>query len=669
MGTKKLSLSDLGEYKSQLDKLPAPVQKKIVVKKPPSAWQTPVGVRIPLQVLKLDDFSIGQNFNRSSYQEIFEWQNILVDFLKTQRLEDRLDEVEECLTSTRNREFETILKRLNNKQKLSWNDNAHQLAIQGEVAKLDDQRIRVVLEQVAYADNSWQSLYTELCQRTELLASEVDDGSGNRIKAIVTADFPWRVRVGGFQGFRERLLPVMHPIYGVPYIPASSIKGLVRSWAREHKESDIKHLLGYLEGSNASMAAVEFLDAFPTQPSLSSDVATPQWQWKGDLMAYGPAPHQLLSLQGLELKIGLTHTSRGKESDVLRVLKWLEKALLTTGLGSRSSAGYGVAKKVNNHFYSSEIQTIDERTYSFEIWSQGMYGSNPPAKSNNHRGEMEFRPSAIRGVLRYWFRAVALGLYSPTDCKQLEQTIFGSIDPKPVAGSVQVSAMIDQEEVDNGLHQIKGSIRLKSKNSNHLKLIEKILQLASCLSGVGRGSRRPLHWNDGVGMRGCYWQLDSHELSCDRDQWDLFLNALTSAFKSTMPFSKPAVCDPGDSRQRYQDVINRNCQIYLVSDPFLIHPEQVVDWQDKNQLPLRGIALGEVLYRPNFKGVNQNKQGNEKVGGKLQVPSYVLIQSNHPRDQISYQAVTIFGTDNSERKAFADAIKDKGGLKVWPLTP
>ena len=668
MGTKKLSLSDLGAYKSQLDKISPPLQKKTIVKKSPSAWQTPVGFRIPLQVLKLDDFSIGQSSNQFLYQEVFEWQNVLVDFLKIQRLEERLSEVEECLLSTRNREFETILKRLISKQKIIWNDNSHKLAIEAEVAKLDDQRIRVVLEQVACADDSWQSLYTGLCQRTELLASEVDDGSGNRIKAIVTADFPWRVRVGGFQGFRERLLPAMHPIYGVPYIPASSIKGLVRSWAREQKESGIKHLLGYLEGSDASMAAVEFLDAFPTQPSLSSDVATPQWHWKGGLMAYGPAPHQLLSLQGLELKIGLTHTSRGKESDVLKVMQWLEKALLTTGLGSRSSAGYGVAKRVNNHFYSSEVQTADERTYSFEIWSQGMYGSTPPAKSNNYQGVMEFRPSAVRGVLRYWFRAVALGLYSPMDCKQLEQTIFGAIEPKPIAGSVQISVLIDQE-VDDDIHQIKGSIRLKSKNSNHLQLMEKVLQLSSYLGGVGRGSRRPLHWNDGIGMRGCYWQLDSHQLNCDRTQWHPFLSELNVAFRSAMKFSQPAVCDPGDSRQRYQDVINRNCQIYLVPDSSLIHPNQVIDWQDKNQLPLRGIALGEVLYNQNFKGVNQKKQGNEKVGGKLQVPSYVLIQSNHPKDDISYQVVTIFGTDNSERKAFADAIKKKGGFKVWPLTP
>jgi CRISPR-associated protein Cmr6 len=670
MPTKKLSFSDLGEYKSQLEKAPPP-QKKAVAKKSSPSWQAPVGACVPLQVLKLDDFKIGQNTNQSPYKQVFEWQNILVAFLEIQNLNDRLEEVQDYFEATENREFQTILKRLRN-DRIEWTNEAHQLAIQDEVGKLDDQRIRIVLEQTASADDSWQNLYTGLSQRTESLAGEVDDGTGNRIKAIVTAEFPWRVRVGGLQGFRERLLPVMHPIYGIPYVPSSSIKGLVRAWAREQKEPDIKHLLGYLEGSDSSMATVEFLDAFPTRPSLSSDVATPQWNWKKDLIAYayGPAPHQLLSLQALELKIGLTHTSRGKEADVLRVMLWLEKALLANGLGSRSSAGYGVATKVNNHCYLPEVQAMNEKIYTFEIWSQGMYGSTPPARSNNHRrGIMEFRPSAVRGILRYWFRSIALGLYSPTDCKQLEQTLFGAIEPKPIAGSIEINVLIDQETTDN-THWISGNIRLKSKNSAHLRLIEKILQLASFLGGVGRGSRRPIHWNRGIGLRGCHWQLEGNSvLSPDPTDWHNFFKELKATFGNIMKFSSPGAGDPGTSKQRYQDVINRCCQIYIILDDDLKHPKLVNDWETEGiQDSVRGIAL-KILYEGGFKGKSRNGACNEKVGGQLQVPSYALIQSNYPQNATPYQAVTIFGANNRDRATFANAIKDKGGLKVWPLEP
>ena len=52
----------------------------------------------------------------------------------------------------------------------------------------------------------------------------------------------------------------------------------------------------------------------------------------------------------------------------------------------------------------------------------------------------------------------------------------------------------------------KGTIVLEAKEKKYLTLMEKVLQLASHLGGVGRGSRRPLHWNDPYpGLRGCHW--------------------------------------------------------------------------------------------------------------------------------------------------------------------
>jgi CRISPR-associated protein Cmr6 len=683
----KIRLEDLGKHldlPNQSTESPVPSPKKKVVQQRAGLGSSKP-LRVPLQVLKFDDLKL-DDFSKTSsskvflYKEAFNLQDILLDLLDISSLRERIDDIKVRLTETHDRELKDIFKRLSDNprgnQKGSpkpWNNNSHQIAIKSEIAKLDDQRIRIVLEQAALADNeSLSELYANLARRTESLASNIDDEStGDQVKAVITVEFPWRVRVGGPPGFRERLFPVMHPVYGIPYVPASSIKGLVRSWAQKHigDKKLIDKLLGYLKGSQASMAAVEFLDAFPTGCSLSADVATPQWAWTSDdKIKYNPAPHQMLSLEGLELKIGLCQTSRNRGTDSVRTaLEWLEKALLESGLGSRVSAGYGVARWVNEQDTLEQIQSSQIKCHKFQIWTQGMYGSNPPAKSNHYKGIAEFRPSAIRGVLRYWFRAIALGLYSPSDCRKLEHQLFGTIEPKVLAGSIQVAIYYNAD--DSEPFYVQGGIRLHSDNVDHLNLMEKVLQLASHLGGVGRGSRRPLHWNKGIGLRGCHWQLDNGQnLSSTLDDWHTFFRELRSAFVKVMQFSSPGLGAPGTDKQRFQDVINRNCKIYIMPDDNLKHPKTVVDWEEEGvQDSVRGIALA-VLYKDGFKGESRNGPCNWEVGGKLQVPSYVIIQSNYPQTGKSYQAVTIFGSDNSERKRFAESIEEKGGIKVWPFS-
>ena len=69
----------------------------------------------------------------------------------------------------------------------------------------DEKDITSVLNQVQYAEATCQDIYDKLTQRTKNLADE-----------ILEVEFSWRVRVGGMRGFRELLLPVFHPVYGVP---------------------------------------------------------------------------------------------------------------------------------------------------------------------------------------------------------------------------------------------------------------------------------------------------------------------------------------------------------------------------------------------------------------------------------------------------------------------
>ena len=554
-----------------------------------------------------------------------------------------------------------------------------QLGYQGMT---DDNRMRSLLKATASADKDWQPLYARLCDRVKSLAAVFetkDNGEVNR--AIVVATFPGYVRVGGFPGFWERLLPVMHPIYGIPYVPSSSIKGALRAWARNTGQPNIDRLLGYINGNSAAIAAVEILDAFPMQPCLKVDVATPQWKWDGEDVKYGTAPHQLLSLEKLKLQIGLCQTSRGTLDDVRTVMGWLEDALLNEGIGSRVSAGYGRTSKVNDKTAPS-IRTENRfiSRHKFEFWSQGMYGLTPPSRENQYEGETEFRVTAVRGILRYWFRAVALGLFPPAHCQMLEHILFGTLEPKARHGHFRISVSHLKEAVGNKTspHHVEGTIVLEAKTQDELSLLEQLLKLATHLGGVGRGSRRSLHTNkDGnrTDLRGCYWQLldTPMQLDCDADKWATLLTELGASFRKVKEIAfqelEPEECIelerfntlstgfPGDSEKgnRRQDVLNANARIYLLKTSTLKHPSKQ-GWDAPRS---RGAAL-EFLYSSGYKGVSRNGQSNIEVGGALETPSFVWITSNHLQDlEKAYQVITVFGANQVDRAQFCSALKGK----------
>ncbi|MCC3406754.1 MAG: type III-B CRISPR module RAMP protein Cmr1 [Microcoleus sp. PH2017_10_PVI_O_A] len=527
---------------------------------------------------------------------------------------------------------------------------------------------RPALEAAVAAETTCDRLYQQLTEKTKLIATEV-----------LTVEFPWRVRVGGTRGFQEILLPVFHPVYGVPYVPSSSIKGAVLAWARQNNQSGIDRLLGALDNG---IGCVQFLDAFPTKPCLSIDLANPNWHWDADRIKYKPEPHFLLSMEQPELAIGLALTSRGNnQNDVKIVKEWLEKTLAESGIGSRVSSGYGRTKLA----VISSNHGVLTTSYKFDLWTAGMYGAFAPNKKDR-QGTPEFRPTAVRGMLRYWFRAIALGIYPLQQCKTLEAELFGTIEPRSQVGAIRIAVEWQEKQAGNRSRPFhySGTIHLEARQTNrlpliekNLQLIEKILQLSSYLGGIGRGSRRPLHWNNPEpGLRGCYWELETNQLPCKERDWQNFLRGVRGAFLEVQqPTGNPATCPPGKSGDRNQDVLNGQSKIYLVPFSDLLHPRNVKSWNPEGiEVDVRGEAL-ELLYAPRFKGVNQQNIGNKNVGGCItkendnestSTPSYVIIKSNFPQEGRHYQAVTIFGANHPDRANFVQALP-RGSIKVWPL--
>lgn len=173
-----------------------------------------------------------------------------------------------------------------------------------------------------------------------------------RIEALVAAR-------GGYLGvFRtlERLVtgtgrphPVnngfaFHHLLGVPYLPASSLKGLIRaSCAGDPKRSELVAALGSLD----QVGAFQLLDALPVEPPrLVIEVLTPHYGgWTtthppGDWC--GPIPVPYLAVEAGALFLVAILARRGRHPDILEQL-WpaLVEALAHQGIGARTSIGFG----------------------------------------------------------------------------------------------------------------------------------------------------------------------------------------------------------------------------------------------------------------------------------------------------------------------------------------
>jgi CRISPR-associated protein Cmr6 len=141
-----------------------------------------------------------------------------------------------------------------------------------------------------------------------------------------------------------------HPTLGVPYLPGSSIKGLVRSWAERDAGLDasdpvIERLFGST-GAPHTAGRLVFLDAIPTtEVRLEADVMTPHYAgWTpddapGDWRAPIPVPFLVVAPRTPFYFSILPRAIEPSELD--EAFGWLRDALCLAGAGAKSAVGYG----------------------------------------------------------------------------------------------------------------------------------------------------------------------------------------------------------------------------------------------------------------------------------------------------------------------------------------
>lgn len=146
-----------------------------------------------------------------------------------------------------------------------------------------------------------------------------------------------------------------HPLLGLPFLPGSSVKGMVRAWAENWLSAD-KELVSRIfgpegEGSKAA-GTVVFFDALPDESvRLEADVMTPQYSgyYKKDggppADWYSPVPIPFLTVaEGQTFVFAMAPRRTGHiddTEDMKKACEWLEQLLPNIGAGAKTAVGYG----------------------------------------------------------------------------------------------------------------------------------------------------------------------------------------------------------------------------------------------------------------------------------------------------------------------------------------
>lgn len=197
-----------------------------------------------------------------------------------------------------------------------------------------------------------------LCPKTEIKNLSID----------------WRLTIGlGNESVYETSI-TLHHIYGIPYIPASAIKGVVHHWAIDQlkekaenkenpeilsrKQKEIKDIFGaewdfknpvnpVILSENNEQGKIIFFDAFPcSEPTIEPDIMNNHYNdyYGGDKPPtdfQNPNPVLFLTVKDTSFQfiIGVRNT---ENEDLLTTAKdWLKNALTQKGIGAKTAVGYG----------------------------------------------------------------------------------------------------------------------------------------------------------------------------------------------------------------------------------------------------------------------------------------------------------------------------------------
>lgn len=162
---------------------------------------------------------------------------------------------------------------------------------------------------------------------------------------------------GGVSPYAEYVLYKFHPLYGVPYIPASTIKGLLRSsWNtlfvngkenQQEAEQREQQLFGGVD-SKESLAKLIFFDTYPSQFALTLDIQTPHYgeYYQGEKEPTDDqklVPITLICLKDVRFKMWIAcEDSEVWTQEEQNIHKAVQCMVEEYGIGAKTALGYGI---------------------------------------------------------------------------------------------------------------------------------------------------------------------------------------------------------------------------------------------------------------------------------------------------------------------------------------
>jgi CRISPR-associated protein Cmr6 len=255
----------------------------------------------------------------------------------------------------------------------------------------------------------------------------------------------------------------VHPVYGFAYLPGTGLKGMARAyaetiWAPAQPDPSaawqiIERVFGWAPGSDtlgkgvvkpwkpqgvpehgkdaaATAGDIIFHDAWPAGwPQLLVDIVNnhhptyyqgddPPGDWDS------PVPVYFLAVAGgQEFSFALARRRPDVPGEWLDLAQqWLDGALTLLGCGAKTVAGYG--------YFTGPLPAVAARpgcTVTLELVTPALLaGANQLGAGAT--ADCDLRPATLRGLLRWWWRAVHTGFVDVAALKRLEAVVWGDTD-------------------------------------------------------------------------------------------------------------------------------------------------------------------------------------------------------------------------------------------------
>ncbi|MDS3861710.1 RAMP superfamily CRISPR-associated protein [Thermosynechococcaceae cyanobacterium BACA0444] len=562
-----------------------------------------------------------------------------------------------------------------------------------------DPATKVQILQLAEEKADYQDRLEKLNERTRLIAGQ------NHYFEVTSS---WRIRVGGHRGPESILLPAFDAL-GMPYIPSSTLRGVARTQAiREFMDQDgltwkeaeklIAPYFGSLDASNNADKAgkVIFLDAYPIpnhgKCGLEVDMANNIWSWSNgnNLPEYSPNPNPFFSLKKSKFLIGIKPTGACDTQTFNQVKQWLINGL-TSGIGSQVNTGYGVLttnNQVPQGFLQVDFTLEGQLIHGCQKFTQLTFKNDKWQTRGNP--DPEVRSVAFKSMLRYWFRAFALGVLPVDIVKNLEAEIFGSINPQKrgylvvrIDNDKLVKKEAKQKNDDPG--EQSGTLILDYSteiNDNQKQpltnLAKNLTWLMFHLGGIGQGARRPCYSRNNR-QYAPWWRGSTLIPESEHEFWDLpetpqamqtlFRQRLQQFYQALNNFTTHPV-NSGNLRQngvvrnnQWSQAVDTNCQIFVCTG--------------KAEFG-KPCALAQ-LHHENLKKTITNKQNKQEkiydpdlcgtTSRKNVKPSPIWISNIELDSGKDYQIVTVFGATQAPRSTYLDNLKKntQACLQIFPF--